>query len=682
MTGVAKQMIDRAESRGGGRRSLALWALALAGLGTVGFGAAELLRQQGAGGAATGMTLVSLVALIAWGMGGGFSLAQGISPWQTTAIFILLLAGGSALAEAVARVGSVSAGLVTQICAACGAVWWTAKVMRSAPQWRFLMMWAAMACGATATVWFLVRQGWLVAATGLTGVIVMTVACGGGLAAIRALLGVSSGVFGVARTVVDEAVRMRAPVVLLGMLVLAIPTLPLILDHAERLEYRVQFFLNWALGGAGLILSLLTIVLACGSVCGDIDSNRIHMTLVKPLNRWEYLAGKWCGLAVFNFLMVAVVGIGTYTFVQILGSTLASDQTDREAVDKQVLIARAEHWPRHDQSVEYEEAIEAAIKRLAKDDPDAFRLDPGGAKRRIRHEYDWEWHTVVPDMVSTYVFEGLEPAGKGETNDAATRPVQLQLKPRANNVDVDLADVRFALWINDRPWPVKDGIHQAQQMATLAKHVLELPADSVDATGRLKLTIANRNLVPAGETQATAITFPPGDGLKLYQHAGSFTGNYVRCLAVMWIKLAALAAIGVAAAACLGFHTAILLALVVFCAALGSGFLKDALGIYSVVADSPFAAMLKRLSLALAYMTEFRLYEASRMLLGFVTDATLAVVPAFSDYEAVSQLATGVAIPIESVASCALRIGIVYPLIALGVGWLIFDRRDLVRSTT
>lgn len=675
-------MTDRAESLAVDRRSLALWALTLAGLAVVGFGAAGLLRQQGGSGAADGAMLVTLLAIIAWGMGGGFSLARGTTPWKTTAIFMFILVGGSAVAEAVARVGSVTAGLVAEISAACAAVWWTGRVMRAAPQWRSPMMWAAVACGAAATIWLLVRHGWLITATGLTGVVLMAFASAGGLTAIRALLGGNSGLFGVARTVVDEAVRMRAPLVLLGMIVLAIPTLPLILDHAERLEYRVQFFLNWALGGAGLILSLLTIVLACGSICGDIDSNRIHMTLVKPVNRWEYLAGKWCGLAVFNLLMVAIVGIGTYTFVQILGSTLASDQTDREAVDRQVLVARAEHWPIHDRPSEYEAAIDAAIKRLADDDPDTFRLDPTGAKRRIRHEYEWEWHTVVPDMVSTYVFDGLEPPAKGETGDATARAVQLQLKPRANNVDIDLADVRFALWINDRPWPVKDGVHEEQQMATLAQHVLELPADSVDESGRLKLTIANRNLIPAGETQATVITFPPGDGLKLYQHAGSFTGNFVRCLVVMWIKLVALAAIGVAAAACLGFHTAILLALVVFCAALGSSFLRDALGLYNVVADSAFAAMLKRLSLTFGYLTELRLYEAGRMLLGFVTDATLAVVPAFSDYETVSQLATGVAIPIGNVAACSLWIGVVYPAIALGLGWLIFDRRDLIRSAT
>ncbi len=682
MTAMTTQSMPRSDSYLHGSRGLAMWVIVLVGLAVVGFGAAALLRNQGADGVANAVGLLSLLAIVAWAMGGGFSLASRTLPWWETAVFMLALAGGAGVSELVARFAGVSLALPLQVVSACTATWWTARVMRAAPQWRMPMIAAAVACGVAATVWFLVRHSWLVAATGLTGVALMTFASAAGLIGIRALLGGSTGVFGVARTVVDEAVRMRAPLVLLGVLVLAIPTLPLILDHAERLEYRVQFFLNWALGGAGLVLSLLTIVLACGSICGDIDSNRIHMTLVKPVNRWEYLLGKWCGLAVFNLLMVAVVGIGTFTFVKVLGSTLATDQMDRDAVDRQVLVARSEYWPRHDRPAEYEAAIEASIKRLADDDPDAFRLDPTGAKRRIRHEYEWQWHTVVPDMVSTYVFEGLTPAEEAMDPGAKSRPIQLQLKPRANNVDVDLADVRFALWINDRPWPVVDGVHEEQQMASLSQHVLELPRGSVDAAGRIKLTIANRNLIPAGETQATAITFPPGDGLKVYQGEGSFTDNFVRCLIVMWIKLAALAAIGVAAAACLGFHTAILLALVVFCAALGGGFLKDALGIYNVVADSTLAAILERLSLALGYVSDLRFYEAGRMLLGFVTDATLAVVPAFSDYEAVSQLATGVAIPTRSVVSCCLWIGLVYPVTALAVAWMIFDRRDLIRSTT
>jgi hypothetical protein len=321
-----------------------------------------------------------------------------------------------------------------------------------------------------------------------------------------------------------------------------------------------------------------------------------------------------------------------------------------------VLTARTPVAPEHDKPEEYEAAIDAAIRRLEEDDPDGFARNPEAARRRISHEYDWEWHTVTPDMVSTFVFSGLAAA-----KDAPT--VQLQLKPRVNNVDIDLADVRFALWLNGRPWPMVAGVHQEQTLPSLAVSVLDLPTEFIDEAGTLKVTFANRNLVPAGETRPTAITLPPGDGLRLLYRTGGFGPNLVRCLAVIWCKLALVAAAGVAAAAMLGFPTAVLLALVIYAGALGSGFLRDALGEYNVVADSRF-------------------YEAGRMLLGFVTDVTLRVLPAFSDYDAVGSLATGIEVPGRAVLACCATIGLAYPLLLVVGGWLVFDRRDLVRPNS
>lgn len=553
-------------------------------------------------------------------------------------------------------------------------------VTRQARRWlagpyRWTIITTAAAAVAAIVVWLLVRAGWLMAATGLAGVTGMAVACVVGLAAIRALLAGSNGIVGVARAVIDEAVRMRAALVLLVLLVLLIPTLPLVLDHDERLEYRVQFLLAWALGGTGLILSLLTIFLACGSICGDIESSRIHTTLAKPLHRWEYLVGKWLGIVLFNLLMVALAGAGTATFVSVLARTRATDQADRDAVDHQVLTARSAVAPAHDRPEEYEAAIDAAIRRLEQDDPDGFARSPAAARRRIRHEYDWEWLTVTPDMVSTFVFGGLLRA-----KDAPT--VQLQLRPRVNNVEVDLADVRFALWLNGRPWPLVEGVHQEQMLPSLATSVLDLPTEFIDDTGALKITFANRNLVPDGETRATAITLPPGDGLRLLYRTGGFEANLLRCLAVMWCKLALVAAAGVAAAAMLDFPTAVLLAIVIYFAALGSGFLRDALGEYNVVAESFLASVLERLRAALEFALQFRFYEAGRMLLGFVTDVTLRVLPAFSDYDAVGSLSTGLEVPGRAVLTCFATIGLAYPLLLGLLGWLVFDRRDLVRPNT
>lgn len=227
-------------------------------------------------------------------------------PWRFAARPLIAIVFGSVVAEASARMLGGGFGGVVQAAVAAACVWWTWREFEAAPRWRRQATALAAGLAGIVVVWFLARHGRPVEATGLAGVIGMAAGCWLGLAGIHLALSGSTGVTGVARAVLDEAVRMRASLGLALLVLVLVPTLPLALDHTERLQYRMQFLLSWSLGITGVILALLTIVLACGSICGDIDSGRIHMTLVKPLRRWEYLLGKWLGIALFDLLMVEI----------------------------------------------------------------------------------------------------------------------------------------------------------------------------------------------------------------------------------------------------------------------------------------------------------------------------------------------------------------------------------------
>lgn len=532
---------------------------------------------------------------------------------------------------------------------------------------------AGLVAAALVGVALVVLRGSPTAVAAVCGSLAMAVGYGAGLPAIRRLLARRSGIAGVAGAVVDEAVRMRSTLVLLLLLAACVPTIPLLLDPTERLAYRVQFLISWTLGAGSLFLCLLAACLACGSVCGDITSGRIQMTLAKPLHRWEYLVGKWLGIVLYGLLLVVLVGIGGYTLVRMLAAGPATDAADRAAVTGQVLVARRSVSPAPADPAAYDAAIEAAIAQLEADEPDAFRGDPAAARERVRRDYERQWHTVTADMVSTFVFPGVG------TRDAAAN-VQLQVEPRVTNVDVDLADVRFALWLNDRPWPLAGAEPLDQTLPSRARHVFDLPADLVATAADLRVRIANRNLVPPGETRPTAITFPPGDGLVAFVRTGSFETNLLRCLLVIWLKLAFVAAVGVAAGAMFDLPSAILATLVVYAAAVGSDFFRDALGSYNVVGTTAWGRAAERMSLALGSLVEGRGYEAFRMLLGFVTDGVLWLLPSFGSDASIPRLATGIAIPWSVVATRAFLFGVVYPVIAGALGWLVLDRRDLVRS--
>jgi uncharacterized protein YceK len=519
---------------------------------------------------------------------------------------------------------------------------------------------AALAGG----LWLADRQA---AAICLLGIIALTIGFLLGIVLLRRVLSGSRPVIGVARAIVEEAISTRLSILLVMLVVVTLPALPLLLDPAERLAYRIQFFLNWSLSGATILLAMITIAVGCGSVCGDIDSRQIHMALSKPLRRWEYLLGKWLGVVLLDLLLVTLVGIGVATFAAAQARMPAADVADRIAVDEQVLTARASARPSHPRGAEFEQSVDATIEQIRQDDPTLFDKDPALARKRIFAQRIHEWHTITADVVSSFVFTGLDP------QKIRSPVVQLRLEPFADNSSISRADVRFALWLNERPYPVRNGVHEDYTFSTGTVHTIDLPASAIAADGMLRLTIANRNLVM------------PGEGLEILYRVGGFGGNFLRCLCVMWAKLAMLAAVALAAAAWLGFPTALLTSLMVFVTAVASAFFADAIDIYTGLdrKDATLVSMLRlRLSLFAERLQKGEWWEAIKTVGSYGADTFLALVPSFADYDSVTQVAGGRVVPLAELGYAVLVLGMLYPLLLLCLGWFFLERRDLVSTAS
>ena len=664
-------------------RPAVFFAGVLAGIIAASVAAGWLLDAQAAPTVATAVRLAGLVAAIGWTFFGvstllGSRLATDIGPATRATLLTGLLAAGSGLAEIAAQRLSLPLGVVLQLAAAAapGLLLW--RAFKAAPRHRWLATAVGGLAGTGFLVWFLARQGLSAAALTIGAVVAITAAFLTGLSLLRAILS-GSGWAAVARTVVDEAIRMRAALVLLILLVLSLPLLPLLLDSGERLEYRVQFLLTWALGSTTLLLGLLNVFLGCGSLSGDIDSNRIHMTLTKPLGRPEYLLGKWAGLVAVNALLVAVAGIGIYSFTQLLALSEPTSQGDRYAVDEQVLTARQSVRPTHPSGDAYAREVETVIDELEKDLPDAFTRDRQGTRQNIREQYFRKWHMITPDKVSEYVFSGLTHAKK-------TSPiVHFRIRPYGEGSGYDRADVSFALWVNGRPFPYRDGEHLPYTLAGQTTHTIDIPTEAIDDKGVLRLTIANKNLVLPGATRPTTIALVPGKGLELLERIGSFGQNYLKCLFVVWLKLAMIAAVAITSATFLGFPMAVLLSLMIFISAFGSGFVGDSLELYTGM-DSASATVRDMAELRYSSFYDFlkkgEYWEAFKVIMAVVGELFVKVIPSFDRYDAVTAVATGMNVSVWTVLECILRVGLVAPVVLGLLAWFCFEQRDLVRSNT
>lgn len=501
----------------------------------------------------------------------------------------------------------------------------------------------------------------------------------GGMLLVRAVLNAGHPILGVARTVVAEAMYMRVPLILMIIIALIVPSLPFVLDPQDLLRYRVQTFLTWSLMIVGVLLSLLTIFLGIITVTREVEQRQIFLTMTKPVSRGGYLFGKWLGIAAINLVLVAVSGAGIYTFTRIL-----EDQGGRDdgSVREQVLVARQTIGPRP-AGVDLSEVYRERLARLRAAEPGTYGQpsDPESAvspalRTQIQNQILNQLHVVPPRGSRAFRFTGMNQENLGDA-------VQLRLRPRPASPSPD-GTVYLFLTLNGYEHP-----SNPIRLAEGEYHVIDLPAELVRrGAGELVLQIDNPGRPHPADPQALfpqpSITFDVANGMQLLYRVGGFEGNYVRGLVMMWVRLSFLAMLGIAAGAYLSFPIACLLAMLVYFAAVGSGFIGESLdGYASYPADTAagwdwLAGWFAQLN---AKFREGDYAFVLRMFIKLIGSAFMAVVPAFGTYNPTPLVADGRWVSPRLLAEAAAWVGVVWTGAIALVAWLVWRRRELARVT-
>jgi hypothetical protein len=191
----------------------------------------------------------------------------------------------------------------------------------------------------------------------------------------------------------------------------------------------------------------------------------------------------------------------------------------------------------------------------------------------------------------------------------------------------------------------------AEQYPLDIQQTLMLPVEMIDEQG--KLVVEAHNLNPAG-----SVTFDRDDGIRLFYTAGRFGPNLGRGLAMMLVKLAFLAALGLTAATFLGFPVASLLALLVFAVAEASPFIMESVGSFGATPEGP--TLLARF-------------------VNLIASGAGGALRQFARFEPASAITHGRMIAWPMLVVCVAWIGLLWTGLTFVVGWVIFRKRELAR---
>lgn len=496
----------------------------------------------------------------------------------------------------------------------------------------------------------------------LAAVVALTASFAALMRGLRLALSSKGPITAIARNVVLEAVRMKVSLVFIVMLVFVLAALPGLLHESTPLRYRVQSFLQYGTGGAFWIIAILVLFLSVGTVAFEQRDRVIWQTMTKPVAAWQYLLGKWLGVVGVAAVLLAVATSGVFLFTEYLRNQTALDEVrpyvardaelggarlseDRFVLETQVLAAREivrpslPELPPAEKEAEYRRRLEAEMR----DDPGV--RDDAYNRQRIMDQIDSEFLgsllTIGPGLVQRYLFEGLH-----EARDSG-RLLSLRYRIRAGGDDPrDFYRLTFVL---------QGGEHIVRECPLDHTLTLDLSPAAINSDGTLEIFIVNGD-VERNASNPKTIVFPP-DGIELYYAAGSYRMNFLRVALLLWLKLAFLAMVGVAASTFLSFPVASLVAFGTFLMAESSAFLAGSLDYFGGEWGE-------------------RDFELWRFIVRSVAEPVIWIFQFYSRLRPTEYLVDGILIHWSSVAKSILLVAVLVAVL-YAVGVLVFRRREL-----
>ncbi len=323
-----------------------------------------------------------------------------------------------------------------------------------------------------------------------------------------------------------QAVRSRALAVLVILLFLCVTALPLTIRGDGTLSGQAQILLSYTLGFATLILTIAGVWAGCAAVSGEVRGRQIQLLVVKPIRPLEIWMGKWIGLMALNGLLLFLAGALVYGMLLWTTRPEALDADQRRRLREEILVARAVARP--DESGLEEEARAALESERA-----AGRLpaeaDPQSAYQTLLRLRRLHFYSVPPGGVGEWRIRLPAPP-------APDRPIFLHFRFSKSAMDLEAIAGQWYF-----------GSATEARLGTVGAWPPEspqtLPVPPAPFLGEREMRIAFANTDPSGAT----IFFSPDGGLEVLMRRGGFAANYARAGLLLFIQLAFLSAVGLAA---------------------------------------------------------------------------------------------------------------------------------------
>lgn len=374
-------------------------------------------------------------------------------------------------------------------------------------------------------------------------------------------------IWAIARHTLAEGLRLKIAHVFLAFIAVVVVGLPVLLRSESAIGDAVQTYLSISLRSLGVLLSLLTFFLS-RSVSDEFVNRQLLVLMTKPIQRWQYVVGKWLGMVTLQSILLIMAGGGVYAGALILSWMKPRDEADAQRLKNELLTARhAASFAPPDFSElaarAYQERLETgAYAEIA-------ALVPQQERARIAKEYESQWRTV--GVMDTRLFEFADVRCRRSPDK------MLQIRYKAEVYHFAPDEILRCEWMVGNPDKGTPVYYLPRRDVIQRYHTMSVPTDAVAPDRTLSVVLVNRNPFDGEQQEPNTVSFLSNDDVQVLFETGSFAGNLFRQLGLTWCRLSFLAALAVLLACVFSFPVACLIGLTFLAMTSMAAFLTDAL---------------------------------------------------------------------------------------------------------
>ncbi|MHC4625054.1 MAG: ABC transporter permease, partial [Planctomycetota bacterium] len=375
-------------------------------------------------------------------------------------------------------------------------------------------------------------------------------------------------IWAVARNTVKQAVRMKIAAVFVVLLIVLLPVMGFSMTGDGTLKGRLQTFVSYGLSLTSFLLCLLTIVASIYSITGDIKHKQIYTVVTKPIRRFELLFGKLLGVVLLNTGLLVLFSAAIYAMTVYMPRFVKASEEELRQVENEFFTARAGLVPAQPDVTDEVEAVYKKLEAEGQISREALRgMSRRNLIKRLTKRKKLEKRAVAVGEELVWEFEDVKPLDPNQSlfvrfkYDVSVTPPDLQVYGQWFAGDV--RPLRYGQ-------PLLTGFYESATRNVIRTfHEIEVPGEVIAEDGYLAVGFFNPPL------NRTVVIFPLNQGLEVMYKADTFTGNYIRAVLFILLRLIVLAAFAVLASTFLSFPVALLVCLVIFFTASFSGFVLE-----------------------------------------------------------------------------------------------------------